>query len=472
MGRKCIADRRRVLAVKILRVLASALLMAFLLAAMFLTSSPTPGHAQVPEELVLYQENFDDGQAQGWELEPGWVVSGNRLNGKNYALARYTAGDWGDGRVTLKFSLVSLQGDMHANFRMSDMGCYAIGFRYTEQSLAKEILYIYLFKKLGPDKVSSTLAQSTIHYDQGLKSIEIVTEGGKIQVYVSEASPELQPYRFTVHQEVPIVAEPPVVTEPPVMVIDYVDSAPLPCGTIAFETFEDSAAQIDDIIVTGPPVPCPPPSPPPPSTPPVPEGPDLIISSISYWFENDGRVLVLSTGIGNQGNVSTPETLVSIRDQDNEFPYRISLAPGLRPGGTTTLEIRRELSEEQRGTTHTFLFEVDPMAYILELDETNNRQTIDISVPVQEGGVPWYWIIPALLAGGAGFSLKRWSDRRQTNIPKKIQVRPQMDIGRQQIESASPIRLDFEIRLRPVLDHGKQDIEAKGPSIIDKRRQR
>lgn len=459
MGRKCIADRRRVLAVKILRVLASALLMAFLLAAMFLTSSPTPGHAQVPEGLVLYQENFDDGQAQGWELEPGWVVSGNRLNGKNYALARYTTGDWGDGRVTLKFSLVSMQGDMHANFRMSDMGCYAIGFRYTEQSLAKEILYIYLFKKLGPDKVSSTLAQSTIHYDQGLKSIEIVTEGGKIQVYVKEAAPEFQPYVYSVPPAVP--------SDKGLPVIDYVDSAPLPPGTIAFETFQDSAAQIDDIVVTGPPVL----SPPPTSVSPL-RGPDLIISSLACWFENDGRVLVFSTGIGNQGNVSSPETLVSIRDQDGEFPDRISLAPGLSPGGTTTLEIRRELSEEQRGTTHTFLFEVDPMAYILELDETNNRQTIDISVPVQEGGVPWYWIIPALLAGGAGFSLKRWSDRRQTNIPKKIQVRPQMDIGRQQIESASPIRLDFEIRLRPVLDHGKQDIEAKGPSIIDKRRQR
>lgn len=465
MGGKCIIGRHQVLAAKIMRGLASALLLAFLLAAMFLTSSPTPGHAQTPEE-VLYQENFDDGQAQGWELEPGWVVSGDRLNGKSYARARYTAGDWGDGRVTLKFSLVSVQGDMHADFRMSDMGCYAIGFSYTEQCLEKELLYIYLFKKLGPDKVSSTLAQSIIHYDQGVKNIEIVTEGGKIQVYMKEAAPELQPYVFSVHQEVPTVKGLPAkVIYLPAMVIDYVDSSPLPCGTIAFETFEDSAAQIDDIVVTGPPVPC-------PHSPPTPEGPDLTIFSTAYRFENDGRVLVLSAGIKNQGNVSSPETLVSIRDQDNEFPYRISPVPGLSPGGTTTLEIRQELAKEQRGKTHTFLLEVDPNAYIAELDENNNRQTIDVSVPVQSGGVPWYWIIPALLAGGAGISIKRWSDRRQTNIPKQIQVRPQMDIGSQQIESAAPIRLNFEIRLRPVLDHGKQDIEKKGPFIIDKRRQR
>lgn len=451
-GRKCVADRRRVPTLKTLRGLASPCLLAFLLAAMFVTSSPAPGHAQAPGEYVLYQENFDDGQAQGWELESGWVVSGNRLNGKNYAWATYTAGNWGDGRITQKFSLISVQGDMQANFRISDTGCYAVDFSYTEQCVEKEILYIYLLKKLGPDKVSSTLVQSTIHYDQGVKNIEIVTEGGKIQVYVKEAAPEFQPYESDLYQTVPATGELPV--------IDYVDSAPLPPGTISFETFGGSAAQIDNIVVTSQSVP----SGQPTSVSPL-KGPDLIIFSVDYRFENDGRVLVFSTGIKNQGNASSPATLVSIRDQDSEFPYRTSQVPGLSPGGTITQEIPQELTKEQSGKTHTFLFEVDPEAEVSELDENNNQQTIDISVPAQGSRVPWYWAIPVLLAGGAGYFIKRWSNKRQANILKQIQVRPQKDIGSQQIESAAPICLDYEIRLRPILDHGKQDIEAKGPLI-------
>jgi len=42
-----------------------------------------PAWAQGPE-VVLYQEDFDDGQVQGWELEPGWRVI---QDGDNWVLA-------------------------------------------------------------------------------------------------------------------------------------------------------------------------------------------------------------------------------------------------------------------------------------------------------------------------------------------------------------------------------------------------
>ncbi|HEX9897369.1 MAG TPA: CARDB domain-containing protein [Dehalococcoidales bacterium] len=198
--------------------------------------------------------------------------------------------------------------------------------------------------------------------------------------------------------------------------------------------------------------------------------PDLAISSTDYWFENDGEVLVLSLGIKNLGYVRTPETLVWVEDQDHELPDRLSTVPGLNPGEMTPMEIRHELVKEQRGKTHMFLFEVDPDNAVNETNEENNHQSMDVLIPAQGDEVPWQWIVPALLAGGVAFSLERWFHKRRVNVMKKIQVRPQRDIGTQQIESDSPILLDYEIRLRPVLDRGKQDIEAKGPLIIDKRR--
>ena len=302
-----------------------------------------------------------------------------------------------------------------------------------------------------------------IPYDPDI-IVEIVTEGGKIQVYQRKVGQEDEKMQYSIYAPTEIYKK---VAEPVVLLIDYVDSNPLPAGAIAFETLEDSVVQIDNIVIIGIPIS---PTLPPTYTPRALEEPDLMIFSTDYGFKNDGRVLVLFAVIKNQGYVRTPETLVNVWEQDHEFPERASPVPGLSPGETTTLEILQELPEEQLGTTHTFLLEVDPHGDINELNEENNRQAVKISVPARRGGVPWYWIIPVLLAGGAAFSLKRWSNRRQAKIPKQIQVRLQQDIGSQQVESATPVRLDCEIRFRPVSDYGKQTIKTKGSLVIDKRR--
>jgi hypothetical protein len=110
---------------------------------------------------------------------------------------------------------------------------------------------------------------------------------------------------------------------------------------------------------------------------------------------------------------------------------------------------------------HTLLVEVDPRGEIAELDEENNRRTIEVWVSGDGGGVPWYWIIPILLIGFGGVELRRWLNR-----PKRFQIKPQKDIGTQEIEPGTPTQPDFEIRLRPVLDPGKQDIEVAGSLII------
>ena len=198
--------------------------------------------------------------------------------------------------------------------------------------------------------------------------------------------------------------------------------------------------------------------------------PDLIIFSTNYRFEAGGRVLTLSIGIMNQGWGKPSETLVSIRDKDQDFPYSTRPVPSLIHGETATVDTQYELVKAQCGKTHAFVFEVDPDNAVDEADEDNNHQSMNVLIPKQGGEVPWHWIVPALLAGGVAVSVERLINRRRLNLLKKIQVRPQRDIGTQQIESDSPILLDYEIRLRPVLDRGKQDIEAKGPLIIDKRR--
>lgn len=442
MGRKYIAHRHHALACKTVRCLVDALLMVLLLATVFLALPPIIADAQSFEENVLYQESFNDNQAQDWELERGWVVDSGMLNGRGHAWARYTRGRWGNGRVTFRFWLISMQGVIHANVRMSGAARYAIGLRYP----GKEELSLYLFKQLGPDKVSPTLAQNTIPYiPRQPYMVEIVTEGGHIQVYLRKLGQES-------------VAMPPI--------IDYADPDPLPPGTIAFETLDGSFAQVDDIMVTSPPAQIPPtPTP----TPPARVGPDLTILSTDYWFEDDGRALVLSVGITNRGNAGASGTIVDIRDQVGGLPGGSSPVPRLGDGGTATVEVRLEVPDEQRGTAHTFLVEVDPEERIRELNEENNRQTVnvrvpDIEVPEPDSRVPWHWIIPASLAGvGAGFFLRKWFTR------PKIQLRPQKDIGTQQIESDTPIRLDSEVRLRPVQDPGKQDIQTQGSLIIDKR---
>jgi len=63
-------------------------------------------------ETVLYQEDFEDGQAQDWELEPGWAITqdtaGNRaLRGQGHLSARYLGEGWGDYTLKLRVKLIT-----------------------------------------------------------------------------------------------------------------------------------------------------------------------------------------------------------------------------------------------------------------------------------------------------------------------------------------------------------------------------
>jgi len=319
-------DRHHALAFKSIRRSAHALLLAPLLLALLLPVVHAPGHAQGPEEVVLYEENFDDGQAQGWDLDEGWRIeaeSGTNyvLSGSGHNWARYAEGEWQDFRVSFRLSLREQNSVIHLNYRLSDEGRYYISFRQTGSSLEKQY---------WPDRFLGPLATSDTPYDYWRwYEVEIVGEGAHIQFFVDG---KLQ--------------------------LDYTDPQPLLSGTISFETLNGSYAQVDDIVVIGLRL--------------LQEEPDLAVFSASSWgFSDDGRILVLVVGVANKGSAEAPETLVRVTDPDHGWVGSASV-PGLGPQGSITVKVQLEIPEELRGATCMFIVEVDPDDQIRELDEENN----------------------------------------------------------------------------------------------------
>ena len=176
-------------------------------------SGDQPVCAQGPEA-VLFEEDFEDGQAQGWELEPGWVVADGMLKGQGHTWARAMAGPWRDFR--LQFRLNLQQGSIHLVYRLNNTGRYFIGF-HQEGS--------YLKKQYWPETFIDLLE----------RPVELRGVGQWHQIEIAGEGPQL---RFSVDGE---------------LEWQYADSDPLLAGSFAFETLNDSVAHIDDIRVLGQP---------------------------------------------------------------------------------------------------------------------------------------------------------------------------------------------------------------------------
>jgi photosystem II stability/assembly factor-like uncharacterized protein len=170
-----------------------------------------PARAQ-DEEAILFEADFDDGQAAGWELEDGWTVADGMLTGAGHKWARPHVGPWRDFR--LQFRLNLRQGAIHFVYRLNDTGRYFIGF-HPEGS--------YLKKQYWPETFVDLLEHPVDLRDLGRwHEIEIAGQG-----------PQL---RFLVDGE---------------FEWQYTDPDPLERGTFAFETLDDAVADIDDIRVFG-----------------------------------------------------------------------------------------------------------------------------------------------------------------------------------------------------------------------------
>ena len=184
-------------------------------------------HAQDPGEVILYQEDFEDDQAQSWDLEPGWQVV---QDGDNWVLAgegHHWA--WPDATFgsdfRLQFRLKLLRGNIHLVYRLNNTGRYFIGFHESGSHLSKQY---------WPDTFVDGLAASTVPHPLGTwHHVEIAGQGASLRFLVDGA-----------------------------VEWEYTDPDPLLNGSFAFETLDDSLAYVDDILVYGPaPTPTPTPDP-------------------------------------------------------------------------------------------------------------------------------------------------------------------------------------------------------------------
>ncbi|MFQ5922730.1 MAG: hypothetical protein ACE5M4_07780, partial [Anaerolineales bacterium] len=165
---------------------------------------------------ILYSEDFEDGQARDWTLEPGWQVSqegGNFvLHGQGHRWANLTQGaTWGN--YSFRFRLKLLSGAVHINYRLGEDGQftrYFFGFHEGGLHLQKQI-----------DDNSTFISETEqFHRPDAWHTVEIKGFEGHMQVFVDG---ELE--------------------------LDTTDADPLLQGTIAFETLDDAAqvhASIDD----------------------------------------------------------------------------------------------------------------------------------------------------------------------------------------------------------------------------------
>jgi photosystem II stability/assembly factor-like uncharacterized protein len=161
-----------------------------------------------------YQEDFEDGQAQGWSLETGWQVILDGVNhvlqGQGHAWAR--SNQMYDGDYQLSFRIKLVEGTVHLIYRLNDIGRYFIGF-YNDGT--------YLNKQIWPEEYYSDLAvYSGKHTLNIWHQIEIVGRGDTLIFYVDN------------QQE-----------------LEYTDPQPLLAGSFAFETLDGSQAYVDDIKV-------------------------------------------------------------------------------------------------------------------------------------------------------------------------------------------------------------------------------
>jgi len=128
-----------------------------LLLLVMIASSPLPQTTQAQEDwITLFQDNFEEGNADDWALESGWGVE---LKGSNYVLSGSghnwatlsTGDDWTDYSFKTKVKLI--EGSSHLNYRQSDNGRYFIGFHAGGLGLSKEAPW-GTFYDLASDGVS------------------------------------------------------------------------------------------------------------------------------------------------------------------------------------------------------------------------------------------------------------------------------------------------------------------------------
>ena len=312
-----------------------ALCFLLLTAITSLILAPEKGYAQSPAQEV-YREDFEDGQAQGWELEQPWVVDGGMLNGRGHTWAIYNPGRWESARITSRLQTNGL----HFNIGYSEVGRYAVSIREENGRLI-----ISLFKQLWPDTFFNNLARratdfstNTIHF------VQVTIGDGRIRVSMNQQS-----------------------------MIDYLDPAPLPPGTIAFETLDNTYAQIHDITVVG--------TRGTESVEPVPQPqaqPDLVLGRVKWVIDKETRRLLIDGEVKNVGSNSSPSAMAIVEAPGWSGETTIGPIPA---GATEMIHIPMQIRDDLQQKRHRLELIVDPENRIAEAREDNNRYAFEVVVP-------------------------------------------------------------------------------------------
>jgi hypothetical protein len=164
-------------------------------------------------------EDFEDGRADGWRLQPGWQIlqeeNGNHaLLGETHSEAIVEEGRWGD--FILHFRIKPLESDLSVNLRAdpADPG----RTRYMAHFMADMlILHRFYREEGGPVVRDAPIAYAPEQWH----NVEIVAQGGHIYISLDGQS-----------------------------VLDYDDPEPLPPGIVSFENGDPPARNwIDEVLI-------------------------------------------------------------------------------------------------------------------------------------------------------------------------------------------------------------------------------
>ena len=418
-----------------------------ILAALLLAALATQqGYAQE----LLYREDFENfSNERGlWTMSRRSTVYGGKLLVMGTGgMASYRGRPWGNVRID--FRLYGRDGVF--GFCDSDSGNYAIDFSGGDIPDGP----IQLFKTRGGDK--RLLKTSDSRYDS-LEQYEITAitaESGRIQVMINGA-----------------------------LLLEYTDFDPLPPGGIYFASNPDARIEIDDIRVRAL-----------PRSTAAAEKPDLVVRYSSSSFDSRRRILTLLFQVSNVGNAPSDKTAILVMDTAQRIANVNAPVPELERGQTELAQAPLRVPDDQRGTKHVFMAEVDPEALIEEMNEDNNTsRTQSIYIPNEEPRkpvdkpppvppprkIPWTPVIIATITL-VGVTLgirkavrashrKKWQERSEEEEPPETcqpcarycrRVEIEVDPARRKIANVT-------ISFHDSVSGGQyKDIYAKGKAVSD-----
>jgi len=169
---------------------------------------------------ILFEEHFESGRADGWSLDPGWLVErdpdGFVLSGSQHSWAVPLVSGWTDYEIHARVKLLS--GSFHFNVRctLDYMTRYFVHVGTDGLGLSKQIDQDFF------DLVRIQPGRGALERDRWYV-VKIALNRTEIKVYVDGD-----------------------------LKIRYVDEdLPIRVGGVAFETLDDSHVHFDDIVVTG-----------------------------------------------------------------------------------------------------------------------------------------------------------------------------------------------------------------------------